>query len=300
MIKIEGKSIYKMWSQNVPATKSPSGETYCFSTRDCYDGQIVREDADMSIIDHHKINPATGPLYIEGALPGDVLKIHIGHIQVGTQGVMCAEPGKGVLGSIVTEPQIKIIPIADEKADFGHGIQIPVDPMIGVIGVAPSGDVAIGCEDPGSHGANMDNKRIRTGATLYLPVFHPGALLAMGDVHALMGDGESMLTGLEVPAEITVTVDVIKGPLLENPMLEDDKYCYTIGSAPTLDEAIFLCTRDMCRQVQRQLGLSFNEAGMLLSAVGDLNICQVVNSKKTVSMALPKSVMGGFTFSAQL
>lgn len=283
-----------MCSQNAPTAKGPSGETYCFSTQDCYDGQIVSEDTDMSIIDHHKINPATGPLYIQGALPGDVLKIHIDHIQVGAQGVMCAEPGKGVLGSIVAVPQIKIIPITDGNADFGHGVKIPVDPMIGVIGVAPAGTAAIGCEDPGSHGANMDNKRIRAGSTLYLPVFHPGALLAMGDVHALMGDGESMLTGLEIPAKITVTIDVIKGTSIENPMLEDDKYCYTIGSAPTLDEAIFLSTRDMCHLVQRRLNLSFNEAGMLLSAVGDLNICQVVNSQKTVSMSVPKSIMAGF------
>lgn len=293
MIKVEGKTIYKMCSQNAPASTGSSGETYCFSTQDCYGGQVVSADTDMSIIDYNKINPATGPLYVQGALPGDILKIHINHIQVDAQGVMCAKPEKGVLGSIVTEPQVKIIPIVGEKADFGHGLLIPVDPMIGVVGVAPAGTDAIGCGNPGSHGGNMDNKRIRAGATLYLPVFHPGALLAMGDVHALMGDGESMMTGLEIPAKITVTVDVIKGPPLENPMLEDDEYCYTIGSAPTLDEAIFLCTKDMCHLVQRQLGLSFNEAGMLLSAVGDLKICQVVNSKKTASMAVPKSVMAG-------
>lgn len=163
--------------------------------------------------------------------------------------------------------------------------------MIGVIGVAPK-EGAVPCGEPGSHGGNMDNTKIAEGAVLYLPVFHEGALLAMGDVHACMGDGEIMVTGLEIPAEIQVKVEVLKGVYIENPMLEDSESCYTIASDQDIEKAVFTAVDAMAWVVEKKLGLSYEEAGILLSAMGNLQFCQVVDPKRTVRMEMKKAVLG--------
>ena len=128
----------------------------------------------------------------------------------------------------------------------------------------------------------MDNTKIKAGATLYLPVFHEGALLAMGDVHACMGDGEIMVTGLEIPAEVTVTLEVLKGISIDNPMLEDSEACYT---------AVYTAVKAMTDILMRELGMSLEDAGMLLSAMGNLQFCQVVDPKRTVRMEMKKTVL---------
>ena len=162
--------------------------------------------------------------------------------------------------------------------------------MIGVIGVAPK-DEGIACGTPGHHGGNMDNTKITEGATLYLPVFHEGALFSLGDVHACMGDGEIMVSGVEIPANVTVTLDIVKGQTIENPMLEDDQYIYTIASNEDLDKAIYTATLTMNEIIQKQLHYDFNEAGMLMSACGNVEICQVVDPEKTARFSMPKKVV---------
>ena len=129
------------------------------------------------------------------------------------------------------------------------------------------------------------------GAALYLPIFHDGAMLAMGDVHAAMGDGEIMVSGIEVPAKIKVKIEVIKGISISAPMLEDADYCYTIASHEDLEKAIFQAASMMNEILMDKLHLSFNEAGMLLSAVGNLEFCQVVDPKRTVRMAVPRTLL---------
>jgi amidase len=161
--------------------------------------------------------------------------------------------------------------------------------MIGVIGVAPK-DENVPCGTPGSHGGNMDNTKIAKGSTLYLPVFHEGAYLALGDVHACMGDGEIMVSGVEIPATVTVKVEVIKGVTIENPRLEDENRIYTIASNENIEEAIYTVTKDMCTILMKHLGYSLNEAGMLMSACGNLEFCQVVDPERTVRMAIPKTI----------
>ena len=204
---------------------------------------------------------------------------------------MAAIPGNGVLGELVKENALKHIRVRDGIAEFSPGIRIPCSPMIGVIGVAPAGEEAIPCGEPGSHGGNMDNTRIGAGTVLYLPVFQEGALLAMGDVHACMGDGEIMVTGLEIPAEVDVQVEVLKGVSIRNPMLETEEACYTIASDEDLEKAVFSAVYDMTQVVMRQLNMPLEEAGMLLSAMGNLQFCQVVDPKRTVRMEMKRSVL---------
>ena len=290
-MRVEGQAVYAMRGKNRPGWKVKSGSELTFVTRDCFDNQLLEEDARLEGLDWDAINPATGPVWIEGALPGDVLKVTIREIRVAELGTMAAIPGNGVLGELVKENALKHIRVRDGIAEFSPGIRIPCSPMIGVIGVAPAGEEAIPCGEPGSHGGNMDNTRIGAGTVLYLPVFQEGALLAMGDVHACMGDGEIMVTGLEIPAEVDVQVEVLKGVSIRNPMLETEEACYTIASDEDLEKAVFSAVYDMTQVVMRQLNMPLEEAGMLLSAMGNLQFCQVVDPKRTVRMEMKRSVL---------
>lgn len=282
--------IYNMDSENKPVLTVPSGSTVVFETYDCFEDRIQDEKTGVSSIDWEHINPATGPLYVEEARPGDVLKVEILDIRINDHGVMAAIPGSGLLGDKVEKSEVKIIPIRDGQAVFSDSIRIPISPMIGVIGVAPENGT-IPCGSPGSHGGNMDNTKIKKGSTLYLPVFTEGALLAMGDLHACMGDGEIMVTGVEISGNVEVKVDVIKGVNINNPVLEDKEYIYTIASDENLFDAVKVATGEMHNIITKRLGLSFNEAGMLLSAAGNVQICQVVDPMMTVRFAMPKSIL---------
>ena len=270
------------------AVKVQQGEILEFHTRDCFNNQIDSEDYVMDVLYWDHINPATGPVYVEGAEKGDVLKVEILDIKLDDMGTMCCLPENGVLGADITENQIKKVPVKDDKAIFNQ-FELPLNPMIGVIGVAPENE-SVPCGTPGRHGGNMDNTKIAKGATLYLPVFHDGAYFGCGDVHACMGDGEIMVSGIEIGAVVSVRLTVLKGVSIDNPRLEDAENIYTIASSEDIEKAIYTATKDMCGILQKNLGYTLNEAGMLMSAAGNLQFCQVVDPERTVRMAIPKTI----------
>lgn len=267
-----------------------SGSTVIFETYDCFTNQITREEQASSSVDRAKINPATGPLFIEGANPGDTLKVEILDIHIADQGVMAISPIRGALAGTIKEEKTKIIPIENGEAVFNDTLRLSINPMIGVIGTAPEGE-DIPTSTPSTHGGNMDCKRMVKGATLYLPVNVAGGLLAMGDVHAVMGDGEIVICGLEIPAEVTVRVTVLKGQSLPLPMLADDERVMTIASADTLDEASNKAIKNMHTFLAEEVKMDFHEAAMFLSVGADLKVCQIVNPQKTARMELPRWVL---------
>ncbi|MCQ1530663.1 acetamidase/formamidase family protein [Lutispora saccharofermentans] len=281
--------IYSMSSENKPALEVDPGSTVVFETCDCFQNQISSSEQPIEKLDWEKINPATGPLYVKGAEKGDTLRIEILKIDINDYGVMAAIPGGGIFGGNIGESSIKILPIIEGKAIFNDSIYIPCKPMIGVIGVVPDGD-AIPNGEPGSHGGNMDNSKIAEGAVLYLPVFHAGALLAMGDLHAAMGDGEVMVTGIEIAGKVKVKIDLLKNHEIRNPILEYEDKVYTIASHEDLLQAVKISAEDMLYRVIRKLHMDINEAGMLLSAIGNTEICQVVDPKMTARFSMPKWV----------
>lgn len=289
------KVILKFSPSNAPVQATPSGSTITFETCDCFSNLIQREDQLFSSVGWDQINPATGPLFVEGADPGDILKVEILKISIADQGVMTVAPNLGVLGDVIKEEKTKMIRIENGKVLFNEQIQVPVRPMIGVIGTSPAKE-EIPTGTPGQHGGNMDCKRIVEGATLYLPVHVPGALLSMGDLHAVMGDGEVIICGLEIAGEVTIRVSVIKDKILPLPMLREGDHLMTIASAETLDLAAKQATIQMHRFLTNELGLEFNEAGMLLSLVGDLRICQVVDPLMTARMELPLSILANYDY----
>jgi len=287
---IENKMVFAFDGNNKCVAEVEDGETLVFRTHDCFDDQLSEEGSTIGSLNWDCINPATGPVYVKNALPGDVLKVEILEIALGKQGVMCALPDNGVLGSLVKEESVKRLKVENGKVHFNEKIVFDISPMIGVIGVAPENG-SVNCGTPGNHGGNMDNKRITEGVTLYFPVFHKGAIFSLGDVHAAMGDGEVMVSGVEIAADVKVRLSVIKGTSIETPMLENEDSCGVIYSHEDIEKAVFHAVRIMNEIMQKKLGLSLNDAGMLLSAVGDLKFCQVVDPERTVMMCVPKSIL---------
>lgn len=278
--------IYDFNKKHPPVITIESGTTIEIETYDCFKDQIMSADSVVSEMDWDQINPATGPIFIEGAKPGDVLKVKIEKIELAHQGVMLVGPNLGVMGHRITEMEAKIIPIRDGHAIFNE-LEIPLNPMIGVIGVAPENE-GVNCGTPGPHGGNMDNKMVSEGATLYLPVFAEGALFGLGDMHAAMGDGEISVSGIEIPGKATVTLEVIKGVQFSHPMLENEEVFTQIVSAKTLDSAVRIATEEMINKIVAKSGLPISEVTMLMSATGQIEICQVVDPLVTVRFVVPK------------
>jgi amidase len=281
--------IYAMSQANASVLTVKEGDSIVFETCDCFEDQIRSADAPYTGIDWSRINPATGPVYVDGAQPGDVLAVRIDRIVLGKQAVMMTAPGLGVCGDQIMTPSIRVIPVEDGFGILPHGVRVPLNPMIGVIGTAPSGE-PVSCGVPDAHGGNMDCKIITEGTTLYLPVNVPGALLALGDLHAAMGDGEVSVCGMEIAGEVTLTVSVIRDRLLPTPMAQTADAIYTIASSRLLDGAANLAARNMVSFVVSEAGLSTDDAVNLLSVAGNLQICQVVDPQKTCRYALPKSI----------
>lgn len=278
--------IYDFNKNHEPIAYVNSGDTIEIEAYDCFQNQVIDEATEISGIDWDKINPATGPIYVNEAKAGDILKVTIEKIDLDSQGVMAVGPGLGILGDSFTEMEKKLLPITEEHVLF-NDIKIPINKMIGVIGVAPAGE-GINCGTPGTHGGNMDNKMVTEGATLYFPVAVDGALFGLGDMHAAMGDGEISVSGVEVSGKATVTLEVIKGESIQHPMLENDTHFTQIVSAVTLDEAAKLATQLMAQRITEKSTYSLAEVTMLLSAAGQVEVCQIVDPLMTARFSVPK------------
>lgn len=268
-----------------------SGETFEVETNDCFFQQVFQEDQKIEAIDFNKVNPATGPIYVKDAEAGDLLKVKILKIQVKDKGVAAVIPQAGILGDQVKHSVVKVIEVKEGFAHFA-GVHIPLHPMIGVIGVAPAqedGDWSTGT--PWKHGGNMDTKDITEGSVLYFPVHQKGALLALGDCHAAMGDGEVGVSGLEIPAKVTLQVELIKNKTVTWPLVETKQHTMVIASGDTLEDAAYQATDQAVHHLKDSLKISWEEAYILTSLTVDLKISQVVDPKMTVRAAIPQSVV---------
>ncbi len=282
-------------ARNTPAASARDGDVITFETLDCY-GCVVTDSGSgpspVRVANGRNGNPACGPLFVEGAMPGMTLAVDVLDIRVSGYATMCVRPDAGAMAKAVSEREQVFFPLVNGCADmFGHTLAL--DPMIGVIGVAPLGE-GVDNETPGTHGGNMDCRMITAGSTLYLPVAAPGALLSMGDVHALMGDGEVAVCGLECASEIDARVRVLDVAVARWPVLRaKNGFWYVLASAKTLDEAAELARYEMLDVLQRRTNLSDNQLVMLLSVVGQLEICQIVDPLMTVRMGVPESAFPG-------
>jgi amidase len=287
------KFFYAFSRDNEASVKVPSGSTIEIETYDCFQNQIQSEETRYSTVDWEQINPATGPVYVEGAQPGDVLKVKIEKIELADQGLLATGPGLGIMGHRIEKFETKIIPIVEGKAVFNDRIQLPLNPMIGVIGVAPK-EGAISNGTPGAHGGNMDTTLIAEGATLYLPVFHEGALFGLGDLHAAMGDGEIGVSGIEIPGKVTVTLEVVKGKSIPFPFVENDEGVAVLVSKETLDEAAKAAVEIFIDTLLPHTDLTLPELTMLFSAAGHVQVSQIVDPLLTARFFVPKSILEAY------
>ena len=282
--------VYSMSAENEPVLFVGPGTQILFETWDALQGQIKNADNGFDGLDWEKVNPATGPVYINGAQVGGILSVRIDKIEIEQTGVVICGKGMGVMGNVLQGTATKILPIENDMAVFSNEIRLPLNKMIGVIGVAPKGS-AISCGAPDLHGGNMDCKKIKEGATLLLPVNVPGALLALGDLHAVMADGEIGVSGLEVSGSVVVTVDVINNKTLPLPMIINENYVMTLASDADLDIAVEMAVTNMVDYLTEEHGFTPEDAVMLTSLAGDVKICQVVDPKKTIRVELPKKYL---------
>ncbi|HHY36778.1 MAG TPA: acetamidase/formamidase family protein [Firmicutes bacterium] len=282
--------VFAIGESSTPIAKARPGDILVIETEDCFDNQILSEKDVVESIDFNRVNPATGPIYIEGAEPGDTLVVDILSIEVDKQGVMVAIPGLGVLPDEVQTPTTKVLPIAGNRIIWDENFSLPIRPMVGVIGVTPKGD-PIPCGSPGDHGGNMDTAEIGAGCRVYLPVNVEGAMLHIGDCHARQADGEVCVSGVECRAVVTARVDVIKNTGQERPVLEKGNRIMFIGSHEDLYTAAQIAVRDAVNYLMAVKKLSFEEALLLASALVEVRISQLVDPLLIVRAEIDLSLL---------
>ena len=297
MIELDdAKTLFSFDKDLEPVLKVPSGETVRIRTKDCFGNQLQGPEDQLSEIDWEAINPATGPIYVEGAVAGGTLKVHIDNIELDAQTSSCTGKDEGVCGDRFSDWATHFCKVEDGKVVWDERLSIPLAPMIGVIGVAPEGE-PVNCGTPGKHGGNMDNTAIAAGATLYFPVAVDGALFGCGDMHAVMGDGEVSVSGAEVAGYATVTLTALPELSVPNPLIENETHLGIIVSAESLDKAAELAVQQMVDLLASRTNESEADLVMLLSLVADVRVCQMVDPEKTVRFMVPKYVLDAIGFS---
>lgn len=297
MIELDdSKTLFSFDKDLEPVLKVPSGETVRIRTKDCFGNQLLGPEDQLSEIDWEAINPATGPIYVEGAVAGGTLKVHIDNIELDAQTSSCTGKDEGVCGDRFSDWATHFCKVEDGKVVWDERLSISIAPMIGVIGVAPEGE-PVNCGTPGKHGGNMDNTAIAAGATLYFPVAVDGALFGCGDMHAVMGDGEVSVSGAEVAGYATVTLTALPELSVPNPLIENDTHFGIIVSAESLDKAAEVAVQQMVDLLASRTNESEADLVMLLSLVADVRVCQMVDPEKTVRFMVPKYVLDAIGFS---
>ena len=237
----------------------------------------------------------TGPVHVRGAEPGDVLQVDILDLRFRMDwGFVAILPLLGTLPDEFTDYETihPDIDVARGVAVLPWGTELPLDPFFGIMGTAPPAAWGrVGTPVPRGFGGNMDNKELRVGTTLYLPVYNPGAGFYAGDGHGVQGDGEVCITALETGLTGTVRLTVRKDLGYAWPFAETPTDLMSIGLHESLDEAMRQAVREMVRHVCDRTGLTHNQAYMLCSLAGNLRITQTVDGNKGVHMLMPKTAL---------
>ncbi len=253
-------------------------------------------------------NPQTGPFFIVNAEPGDSLAIKLNRVRLNRDyaesldsivgralganfAMLAGELGKPVRWKL---DRVKNVATLENPSDKLKNISLPVRPMLGGLGVAPgNGMPAISTGDTGRFGGNMDWPDVIEGNTIYLTEQQPGALLYLGDAHALQGDGETSQYGLETSMEVEFTVDVIKGKSISSPRIESPTQLIVLGQAGSLDDALKSATSGLIQWLQQDYGLSLSECGIILGSSVHYSVPNLAGRSVGVSAKLDKSVLTG-------
>jgi len=251
-------------------------------------------------------NPLTGPFYIENAWPGDTLAVHFTRIRMNRDS---AHHSHVIVRSALNPDYFKSLKAVDAfdsdwRLDRERGVamlknpteklkalSIKLAPMLGCVGVAPAGRSAIESTYPGSFGGNMDYNQIREGVTVYFPVYHPGALLFVGDGHAAQGDAELTGDALETSMDVEFSVDVLQGQSIEMPRVENSEYVMAVGIGNSLEDALQAATTNMAQWLERDYKLNSAEVAMVLGMSMGYDIAEIVDPRVNLVAKVPKSVL---------
>ncbi|MGD0726536.1 MAG: acetamidase/formamidase family protein [Spirochaetia bacterium] len=275
---------YRISSDQEPVGSIRATERVTIQTLDASTNR-TKDSRNTEYIPVTEVNPATGPVRVENAAPGDILAVHILDVRVNDGPHIKLGPGLGVCQGSVQAPVTKVCRIRDGQIEFTSSIRLPVKPMIGVIATAPAG-----CSFPtvagGTYGGNLDNKLLTAGCTIYLPVFCPGGLLFVGDLHASMGDGELCGLAMEASGEVDLQVGLVKGRELKVPMGEKGNTIFACCFYPTLEEAVEGISLAFAEFLRDRFAMSMEDAVMLLSAVADFRFSQCATAAGGASARL--------------
>jgi amidase len=265
---------YVLSRENEPALTVKPGESFCLEIEDAYGGSIAAPGDTFPAA--KRPNPCCGPVFVEGAPTKTVLRLDIERIAL-----------KG--SAAMSSPETRVLPLRAGRLFVCKGLSVAAKPMIGVIGTTPRLEPAP-TTMPGEHGGNMDCPDVGEGTAVFLPVQVEGGMLAVGDVHALMGDGEVCGCGAEVAADVTLRATIVEDRI-PTPCIETRDALVFPGSAPTLDECEYVAVDRAHRFLTEWLNVTETEALRLMGLMGNLKVCQVVNEKKTMSFSLPKALL---------
>lgn len=268
---------YRFAADIPPVLTVDPGETIAMETYDTTTGRVRKPEDVFTYVqarDPRKVNPAAGPVYVNGTEPGDTLTVEILDIHLDEAGSLRIMPGSmGLLTPEMQSPYCRMVRVEGDRAIFSDTVSFPVRPMVGVVATTPAeGEITTAV--PGDVGSNMDHVDIAVGAKVYLPVRVPGALFGLGDLHASMGDGEITGNGIEIGGRTTVRVDLIKGRQWPRPWFETADAWFTTGYGWPIDEALRMAARDMVDLLVERLGVNREDAYMLISATGDVRLGQ--------------------------
>lgn len=293
---------FRTMGAHTPVLTVADGDTVATTTIDAYGYDVNRE----RVI--HGPNPMTGPFYVEGAEPGDQLAVTIDTLRPNrTYGWS----SHGLAGNVTDPAYIGTIPnlegVAEWHVDMDAGtvtlvspetalgaFTLPARPMIGCFGVAAAREQAISTFTSAEHGGNMDYVGFEQGVTAYFPVFVPGALFFLGDVHAVQGHGEISGSGVEISADVQFTVRVIKNKTAGWPRGENENYIFTTGNARPLDQALQHATTEMMRWLEQDYGLDGLSASYLISQAVEYEVGNVYDPAYTMICKLPKRLIAPY------
>ncbi|WP_018698385.1 acetamidase/formamidase family protein [Amorphus coralli] len=297
------------WDRSIePVARIAPGETVAFECIDASDGQITKAStvADLGRMDDGRVNPVNGPVYVEGAEPGDALKITIDGFDPSGFGWTANIPGFGLLADQFPDPALHLWSYDREirqPAAFGAVGKVPLKPFAGTIGCSPAAPGPHSVIPPRRVGGNLDVRDLSAGTVLYLPVEVDGALLSVGDTHAAQGDGEVCGTAIESPMDVALTIDLVKDARLAMPRfttagpvtrhLDAKGYEVTTGIGPDLMEGARAAVSGMIDLLSAETGMDPVDAYMLASVCGDLRISEIVDAPNwVVSFHFPRVVLG--------
>ncbi len=301
---LDAGSVHHDWDRGLePALRIASGDVVHADLRMTAHGQLAEGASAADVVfDNERLYHLAGPIHVEGARPGDTLRIDVLELEPGEWGWVAILPGLGLLGDDFPEPVVRTYSLREPGvAEIAPGVRIPTAPFLGTMGVHPGEPATASAMPPHRGGGNIDNRHLVAGSTLWLPVWCDGALFSCGDPHAAQGDGEVCITGIECPMRATLRLTVerrtIAAPRFATPgrLLAADEsagHVGTMGLHGDLMEGARIAVREMIALLGAEHGLDPVDAYVLCSLAGDLKILEIVDAGVwNVGFTIPRSIL---------